>query len=42
MDDECDHEPQEPHECPFEAEIHEAIEICTCCKCCTHECMMDI
>jgi len=33
---------QEPHPCPFQEEIHNDSETCTCCAECEQDCRMDI
>jgi hypothetical protein len=33
----------EPHECPYQAEINDCRDdVCNCCENCAHECAMDI
>lgn len=32
----------EPHQCPFQIEIYERDDLCTCCSECTDDCAMDI
>ncbi len=31
-----------PHECPYQTEINDNHELCTCCADCERECLMDI
>ena len=39
----CDSEYIAPHSCPFKAEIkNDDKTLCTCCKKCRHECVMDV
>lgn len=33
---------QEPHECPFSAEMNNIYTLCNCCRDCEYECAMDI
>jgi len=33
---------QEPHECPYKAEVNDDHELCTCCEDCEAKCAMDI
>lgn len=46
-DEKCErcskNEKTEPHTCPYKEEINDDYEsLCTCCKDCEHECLMDI
>jgi hypothetical protein len=39
----CGDDAEPPHPCPFKEDIHGDDEtLCTCCKSCRHDCLMDI
>ena len=41
-DNKCQNPATAPHMCPYQTEINNDHELCTCCESCSHECYMDI